>query len=107
MSWIPGSLAPLGRRMTESNVTVEPLRVRPPHLANGRQDGVCGIDFSDHVPTPSGLFLVKRLVCSEITEGLDVHWLEELVIVGSHESTAAAEDVYFHAFELPRDLAGL
>src|SRR5215831_8761153 len=101
------SLAGWGPGMTETNVTPEILRVRPPHLANGRQDGVWGIDFGDDVPAPSGLFLIERLVCSEITEGLDVHWLEELVIVGSHESVAADEHVCFHVFELRSDLAGL
>src|SRR5215472_5235982 len=93
--------------MTSSSTGYQALRAWAFHLADGRQNGVCGIDLGDHAPAPSGLFLIERLVCGEIAKGFDVHGLKELVVLGPHESIAAVEHVEFHAFKRYRDLAGL
>src|SRR5215831_19588195 len=77
---------------------------RPCHLASGRQDGLRSFDGLDHLPAPTGIFLVERLAVGQFAEARYVHRLKELVIVLPHVALAAAEDFKFHAFESQRDL---
>jgi hypothetical protein len=74
------------------------------HLASGRQEGLRSLDRCDHLPAPTGIFLVERLAIGQFAERRYVHRLEELMIVLPHVAVAAAEDFKFHAFESQRDL---
>src|ERR1700737_2981298 len=69
------------------------------HLAASRKYGISGIDLADRLPAPPGMFLIERLLFTDRTELGDVHGLEELVIVSSHEAFAAVEHGSLHAFE--------
>ena len=55
-------------------------------------------------PAPAGILLLERLVLGDRAKASDIHRLEELMIVGSHEALAAVVDGDFHAIELSRDL---
>src|SRR5262245_48299690 len=77
---------------------------RPCHLAGGRQDSLRSLDRSDHLPAPTGIFLVERLALGQFAERLDVHRLEKLVIILPHVALPAVIDFKFHAFERQRDL---
>src|SRR5215831_19565342 len=91
--------------MTSSSTGYQALRAWAFHLADGRQNGVCGIDLGDYAPAPSGLFLIERLVCCKFAERLDVHGLKELVIGGPHEPLTAVEHGHLHVLKLQGDLA--
>src|SRR4029077_12138247 len=77
---------------------------RPVHFAAGRQVGVLRGDLAGHLPAPSSALLVERLILANRTQFGDVHRLEELVILGAHETVAAVIDGDFHTVELGRDL---
>src|SRR5215469_1578668 len=65
--------------------------VGPDHLAGSRQDGLCSLDGFDHLPAPTGIFLIERLAVSQFAERRYVHRLEELMIVLPHVALAAGK----------------
>src|SRR5271169_2346484 len=77
------------------------------HLAAGGPDGVPRVNLARHLPAPAGVLLVERLFLADPAEVRDVHRLEELMIIGSHEAVTAAVDGDVHTLELGRDLSRL
>ena len=96
---------PFRVEMMTSSSTVA-LQARALHLADGRQDRV-PVSTLATTRQPHPVFSSSNgSLARAIAERRDVHGLEELVIVGAHESLAAVEHVELHALELRRDLAG-
>src|ERR1700722_20871627 len=91
--------------MVTSSSTAGPVwSARPVHLATRRKNSVLRVDLAGHLPAPAGILLVERLILADRTQVGDVHRLEELVMVGAHETVAAVIDGDFHAIELGGDL---
>src|SRR4051812_22393568 len=82
----------------------EGKRLRPVHLAGGRQRGLWRVDPGDQLPAPAGLLLVEGLLLGALAERSNIHGLEELVIVLPHHAFAAVVHIELHALERLGDL---